>query len=323
MEEKKNEIILFENQGVKLEVNLKDETVWLNRQQLSKLFDRDIKTIGKHINNALNEELKGIPTVAKFATVQKEGEREITRNLEYYNLDMILSIGYRVKSDKGIIFRKWANKILKDYMLKGYAINQKRLEYLEKTIKLIDIANRMDERLENDDAKEILKVIGDYSRALNLLDEYDHRTLKKVKGNIDERKIEYKECINIINKLKFNEESSLFAVERDKGLESIIGNIYQSFDGQDIYKSIEEKASNFLYLIVKNHVFADGNKRIAATLFIYFLNYYGILYKNDKQTIDNNTLAALTLLIAESNPREKEVIIDLVMNFLNIDENQY
>ncbi len=320
MEEKKNEIILFENQGVKLEVNLKDETVWLNRQQLSKLFDRDIKTIGKHINNALNEELKGIPTVAKFATVQKEGEREITRNLEYYNLDMILSIGYRVKSDKGIIFRKWANKILKDYMLKGYAINQKRLEYLEKTIKLIDIANRMDERLENNDAKEILKVIGDYSKALNLLDEYDHRTLKKVKGNIDERKIEYKECINIIKKLKFNEESSLFAVERDKGLESIIGNIYQSFDGQDIYKSIEEKASNFLYLIVKNHVFADGNKRIAATLFIYFLNYYGILYKNDKQTIDNNTLAALTLLIAESNPREKEVIIDLVMNFLNIDE---
>lgn len=320
MEEKKNEIILFENQGVKLEVNLKDETVWLNRQQLSKLFDRDIKTIGKHINNALNEELKGIPTVAKFATVQKEGKREITRNLEYYNLDMILSIGYRVKSDKGIIFRKWANKILKDYMLKGYAINQKRLEYLEKTIKLIDIANRMDERLENNDAKEILKVIGDYSKALNLLDEYDHRTLKKVKGNIDERKIEYKECINIINKLKFNEESSLFAVERDKGLESIIGNIYQSFDGQDIYKSIEEKASNFLYLIVKNHVFADGNKRIAATLFIYFLNYYGILYKNDKQIIDNNTLAALTLLIAESNPREKEVIIDLVMNFLNIDE---
>ena len=320
MEEKKNEIILFENQGVKLEVNLKDETVWLNRQQLSKLFDRDIKTIGKHINNALNEELKGIPTVAKFATVQKEGEREITRNLEYYNLDMILSIGYRVKSDKGIIFRKWANKILKDYMLKGYAINQKRLEYLEKRIKLIEIANRMDERLENNDAKEILKVIGDYSKALNLLDEYDHRTLKKVKGNIDERKIEYKECINIINKLKFNEESSLFAVERDKGLESIIGNIYQSFDGQDIYKSIEEKASNFLYLIVKNHVFADENKRIAATLFIYFLNYYGILYKNDKQTIDNNTLAALTLLIAESNPREKEVIIDLVMNFLNIDE---
>ena len=317
MDEKRNEIILFENQGVKLEVNLKDETVWLNRQQLSELFGRDIKTIGKHINNALKEELKDIPTVAKFATVQKEGERNVSRNMEYYNLDMILSIGYRVKSKNGIIFRQWATKILKDYMLKGYAINQKRLDYLEKTVKLIDIANRMDERLEAGDAKEILKVIGDYSKALNLLDDYDHKTLKKIDGNIDERKIEYHECLNIINKLRFNEESSLFAVERDKGLESIIGNIYQSFDGQDIYKSIEEKGANFLYLIVKNHVFADGNKRIAATLFIYFLNYYGILYKEGHQVIDNNTLAALTLLIAESNPKEKDVIIDLVMNFLN------
>ena len=317
MEEKKNEIILFENQGVKLEVNLKDETVWLNREQLAELFDRDVKTIGKHINNALNEELQDVSTVAKFATVQKEGDRKVTRNIEYYNLDMIVSIGYRVKSNKGIIFRRWANKILKDYMLKGYAVNQKRLEYLEKTVKLIDIANRIDERLEGSDAKEILKVICEYSKALDLLDDYDHRTLKKVEGNIDERKIKYEDCINIINKLRFNEESSLFAVERDKGLESIIGNIYQSFDGQDIYKSIEEKAANFLYLIVKNHVFADGNKRIAATLFIYFLNFYGILYKNGKQTIDNNTLAALTLLIAESNPKEKDVIIDLVMNFLN------
>ena len=291
--------------------------VWLNREQLAKLFDRDVKTIGKHINNALNEELQDVPTVAKFATVQKEGDRKVTRNIEYYNLDMIVSIGYRVKSNKGIIFRRWANKVLKDYMLKGYAVNQKRLEYLEKTVKLIDIANRIDERLEESDAKEILKVIGEYSIALDLLDDYDHRTLKKVNGNVDERKIEYSNCIEVINKLRFNEESSLFAVERDKGLESIIGNIYQSFDGQDIYKSIEEKAANFLYLIVKNHVFADGNKRIAATLFIYFLNFYGILYKNGKQTIDNNTLAALTLLIAESNPKEKDVIIDLVMNFLN------
>ena len=314
MEEKKNEIILFENQGVKLEVNLKDETVWLNRQQLSELFDRDIKTIGKHINNALKEELlEDNSVVAKFATTASDGK---TYQVEYYNLDMILSVGYRVKSNKGIIFRKWANKVLKEYTLKGYAVNQRRLEYLEKTIKLIDIANRIDERLENNDAKEILKVIGDYSKALNLLDDYDHRTLKKIDGNIDERKIEYNQCIEIINKLRFNEESSLFAVERDKGLESIIGNIYQSFAGQDIYKSIEEKGANFLYLIVKNHVFADGNKRIAATLFIYFLNFYGILYKDGKQTIDNNTLTALTLLIAESNPKEKDVIIDLVMNFL-------
>lgn len=149
MEEKKNEIILFEDQGVKLEVNMKDDTVWLNRQQLAELFDRDVKTIGKHINNALKEELKDIPTVAKIATVQKEGERNVTRNIEYYNLDMILSVGYRVKSNKGILFRQWANKVLKDYILKGYAVNQRRLEYLEKTIKLIDIANRIDDRLED------------------------------------------------------------------------------------------------------------------------------------------------------------------------------
>ena len=319
MEEKKNEIILFENQGVKLEVNLKDETVWLNRQQLAELFGRDIKTIGKHINNALKEELEGVPTVANFATVQKEGKREVTRNIEYYNLDVILSVGYRVKSKNGVIFRQWANKVLKDYMLKGYAVNQKRLEYLEKTIKLIDIANRIDERLEGNDAKEILKVIGSYSKALNILDDYDHKKLKKVKGNIDEREIKYEDCIAIINKLKFNEESELFAVERNKGLESIIGNIYQTFGGEDVYKSIEEKGANFLYLVVKNHVFADGNKRIAATLFIYFLSFYDILYKDGKQTIDNNTLVALTLLIAESNPKEKEIIIDLVMNFLSSD----
>ena len=317
---KGNEIILFENQGVKLEVNLKDETVWLNSEQMAQLFGRDYKTIRKHINNALKEELKNEVVVAKFENTTEHGaiqSKTQTHMVEYYNLDMIISVGYRVKSNNGVIFRKWANKILKEYLINGYAVNQRRLEYLEKTIKLIDIANRIDERLEGNDAKEILKVIGDYSKALDLLDDYDHKTLKKIDGNIDERKIEYKECIEVINKLRFKEESSLFAVERDKGLESIIGNIYQSFDGQDIYKSIEEKGANFLYLIVKNHVFTDGNKRIAATLFIYFLNFYGILYKDGEQTIDNNTLTALTLLIAESNPKEKEVIIDLVMNFLN------
>ena len=320
MEEKKNEIIIFENQDVKLEVNMKDETVWLNTEQMAQLFERDYKTIRKHINNALNEELKDEVVVAKFENTTEHGAIEgktQTHMVDFYNLDMIISVGYRVKSNNGILFRKWATKVLKDYMLKGYAVNKKRLEYLEKTIKLIDIANRIDERLEGNDAKEILKVIGDYSKALDLLDDYDHRTLKKIDGNIDERKIEYNECLNVIDKLRFNQESSLFAVERDSGLESIIGNIYQSFAGQDIYKSIEEKGANFLYLIVKNHVFADGNKRIAATLFIYFLNFYGILYKNGKQIIDNNTLTALTLLIAESNPKEKEIIIDLVMNFLN------
>ena len=317
MEEKKNEIILFENQGVKLEVNLKDETVWLTQKQMAELFDKDRRTITRHIQNIYkDEEIEENAVCSFFEHTAEDGKKY---KVQYYNLDMIISVGYRVNSKRGIAFRKWATKILKDYMLKGYAVNQKRLEYLEKTIKLIDIANRMEERLENNDAKEILKVIGDYSKALDLLDDYDHRTLKKIKGNVDERKIQYSDCIDVINKLRFNEESTLFAVERDKGLESIIGNIYQSFSGQDIYKSIEEKAANFLYLTVKNHVFADGNKRIAATLFIYFLNFYGILYKDGKQTIDNNTLTALTLLIAESNPKEKEVLIDLVMNFLNTD----
>ena len=309
----KNEIILFENQNVKLEVNVKDETVWLNREQLSILFDRDIKTIGKHINNALKEELDN-SVVAKFATTAKDGK---TYQVDYYNLDMIISIGYRVKSQNGIIFRKWANKILKDYLIKGYAINQKRLDYLEKTVKLIDIANRTNENLENVDAKEILKVIATYSKALDLLDDYDHRNLLKPKGNSSHKQIRYEDCVEVIKKLRFNEESDIFAIERNKGLQSIIGNIYQTFDGEDVYKSIEEKAANFLYMIVKNHVFIDGNKRIAATLFIYFLNYYDLLYKENKQVIDNNTLAALTLLIAESNPKEKKVIIDLVMNFLN------
>ena len=309
----KNEIILFEDQEVKLEVNIKDDTVWLTQTQMAELFGKAKSTINEHIKNIyLEGELIESETMTKFGISEFSD-----KPTNYYNLDMIISVGYRVKSKEGIIFRKWATSVLKEYMLKGVAVNQKRLEYLEKTVKLIDIASRIDERLEGDEAKEILKVIGDFSKALDLLDEYDHRTLPKCNGNISDKKIEYDDCIKLIEKLKFNEESTLFAVERDRGLESIINNVYQSFAGQDIYKTIEEKGANFLYLIVKNHVFTDGNKRIAATLFIYFLNFYNILYKDEKKIIDDNTLVALTLLIAESNPREKDVIIDLIMNFLN------
>ena len=309
----KNEIILFENQDVKLEVNVKDDTVWLNREQLAMLFARDIKTIGKHINNALNEELDN-SVVAKFATTAKDGK---TYQVEYYNLDMIISVGYRVKSQNGVIFRKWANKVLKDYLLKGYVVNQKRLEYLEKTIKLIDIAGRMDTELKAAEAREIIKVINNYSNALNLLDDYDHKRIIKPSGTKDNKKITYEDCINVISKLKFNNDSNLFALERDEGLKEVIGTIYQSFDGKDLYPTIEEKAANFLYLITKNHAFIDGNKRIAATLFIYFLEFYNILYNENRQIIDNNTLVAITLLIAQSNPKEKDILIDLVMNFLN------
>ena len=310
-----NEIIIFENQNVKLEVNMKDETVWLTVEQMAELFGRDSTTIRKHINKILEEELDK-STVAKFATVQKEGNREVTRQIEYYNLDMIISVGYRVKSKNGIIFRKWATNILKDYMLKGYAINQKRLDYLEKTVKLIDIATRSHET-NDENIKEVLNVINNFSKGLDILDNYDHRNFEKIKGRKSDKMITYQNCLDLIDLLKFNETSNIFALERDKGLNSIINNIYQSFDGEDVYQTIEEKAANFLYLIVKNHAFIDGNKRIAATLFIYFLHFYNILTIENKDVIDNNTLAALSILIAESNPKEKNIMIDLIMNILS------
>ena len=309
----KNEIVLFKNQNVKLEVNMKDETVWLNANQMAELFGRDYKTIRKHINNVLKEELDN-STVANFATTAKDGKNY---QVDYYNLDMIISVGYRVKSKNGIIFRKWATKILKDYMIKGYAVNQKRLEYLGKTVKLIDIAGRIDTQLKGNEAQEIIKVINNYSNALDLLDDYDHKRITKPNGTKDNKQITYEDCLNIITKLRFSNDSDLFALERNQGLKEIIGTIYQSFDGKDLYPTTEEKAANFLYLIIKNHAFIDGNKRIAATLFIYFLEFYNILYIENKQIIDNNTLVAITLLIAESNPKEKNILTDLVMNFLN------
>ena len=307
----KNEIILFENQEVKLEVNMKDETVWLTQAQMAELFCRDVGVISRHIKNIFKEN-----EIDEKSNLQKMQIASSDKLVNFYSLDVIISVGYRVKSKNGVIFRKWANKILKDYLIKGYAVNNKRLEYLEKTIKLIDIASRIDTKISGDEAKEIIKVINDYSNALNLLDDYDHKRIIKPKGTINNDKITYEDCINIINTLKFNSDSNLFAIERNKELDSIINAVYQSFDGKDLYISIEEKAANFLYLIVKNHVFIDGNKRIGATLFIYFLGYYNLLYKDGKQIIDNNTLVAITLLIAQSNPKEKNILIDLVMNFL-------
>ena len=260
--------------------------------------------------------------VAKFENTTIHGAidgKTQTHIIDYYNLDMIISVGYRVKSKNGVIFRKWANKILKDYLIKGYAVNQKRLEYLEKTIKLIDIAGRIDTELKGSEAQEIIKVVNNYSNALNLLDDYDHKRISKPSGTINNNKIVYEDCMEIVSKLKFNSDSDLFALERDKGLKAILGNIYQSFDGKDLYPTIEEKAANFLYLITKNHTFIDGNKRIAATLFIYFLEFYNLLYNDNGEVIDNNTLVAITLLIAQSNPKEKDVLIDLIMNFLRND----
>ena len=313
----KNEIVLFENQDVKLEVNMKDETVWLSQQQMALLFNSSRTNIIEHINNIYSEEeLDKVSTCQNFRQVQKEGKRNIARNIPFYNLDMIISVGYRVKSKNGIVFRKWANKIIKDYLIKGYAVNNKRLEYLEKTIKLLDIAGRINSELSANEAQSIIKVINKYSNALNLLDKYDYKKVSKPNGTKDNKKITYEECINIINTLRFNNYSDLFALERNNGLKGIIDDIYSTFDGSDLYSTVEEKAANMLYLVTKNHVFIDGNKRIAATLFIYFLNYYGLLYNEKGMVIDNNTLVAVTILIAQSDPKEKEVLVDLVMNFL-------
>ena len=312
-----NEIVIFQNQNVKLNVNMKDETVWLNREQMAELFGRDAKTIDKHIKNALEEELDN-STVAKFATVQKEGKREIKREIKYYSLDMIISVGYRVKSKNGVIFRKWANKVLKDYLIKGYAVNDARLKALEKTVQLLDVATRANDRLDSGDgAREILKVLGSYTKALDLLDSYDHKSLPKVEGTKSDKMIKAEDCETIIKGLRYSETSDIFGVEREGfSLESIILNIYQSFAGEDVYSTVEEKIANLLYLVVKNHVFVDGNKRIAATLFIYALDFYGLLYQNGSRIIDNNSLTALTLLIAESNPQEKSLMIELVENFI-------
>ena len=311
----KNEIILFENDNVKLEVNIQDETVWLTQKQMAELFDKDRKTISRHIQNIYKDnELEENSVCSFFEHTAEDGKNY---KVQYYNLDMIISVGYRVNSKRGIAFRKWASKILKDYMIKGYAINQKRLDYLEKTIKLIDIATRLDENLRSDESYNMLKVISDYTKALETIDRYDHKEIQKPKGKIDTSiKIKYEECIKIINEMPFKQTSKIFGLERDQGLESIINNIYQQFAEQEVYPSVEEKACNFLYLIVKDHIFVDGNKRIGATLFLYFLNFYGILRKDGKNVIDPTTLVAITLFVAQSNSREKDVVIDLLMNML-------
>lgn len=296
---------------------MKDETVWLSQQQMAELFNSSRTNIIEHINNIyFDGELDKNSTCQNFRQVRKEGKRQVVRTIPLYNLDMIISVGYRVNSKQGIIFRKWANKILKDYMIKGYALNNKRLEYLEKTVKLIDIASRIDANIEGREAKEIFSIINKYSKSFELLDNYDNYDLKVNSTNYSDLKINYEDCIKIIFELKSNEKSKLFGIEKENDLKSIIQNIYQTFDGKDVYSSIEQKASNFLYLIIKNHIFIDGNKRIGAALFIYFLQFYGILYKNDKLVIDEKTLTAITLLIAQSNPNEKDVIVDLLINFL-------
>ena len=309
-----NEIIVFKNGELELEVNVSEdrENVWLTQMQMSQLYGVSTDNIGLHIKNIITDNELDISTTEESSVVRKEGNRIIKRKIKLYNLDMILAVGYRVKSPNGIIFRKWATSILKDYMIKGYSINQKRLDALNKTI---EIQSRMLASTLEIDAKEVLSVIETYSNALSLLDDYDHGTISKPKGKNSIYELNYKECRDLIDSMKFN--SSVFGIEKEKGkLEGILAAIYQNVFGEELYPSIEEKAANLLYFIIKDHPFADGCKRIGASLFLEFLNKNKHLIIDGKQIISNSALVAITLMIAESRPEEKETMVRLVMNFL-------
>ena len=307
-------IVIFESEdkSVCIKVQMSDDTVWLNRNQLAELFDRDVKTIGKHINNTLKEELSGEDsTVAKFATVQLEGDREVTRDIEYYNLDVIISVGYRVKSKRGIEFRKWANRVLKDYIIKGYAVNNNRINQIGEVIRIM---KRTQEQL---DSKQVLSVIERYTTALDLLDSYDHQNMTRPQGSEAVYVLTYEECRKLIDSMRFGDESDVFGNEKDDSFKGSIGNIYQSFGGIDVYPTLEEKAANLLYFVTKNHSFSDGNKRIAAAVFLYFLDRNGVLFADGEKIIDDYTLVALTIMIAESRPDEKEMMISVIMNCID------
>jgi prophage maintenance system killer protein len=309
----KNEIVLFETDDneVSLQVQIQDETVWLSRNQMAELFDRDVKTIGKHINNAIREELAGQVVVAKFATTTQHGAipgKTQTHMTEFYNLDVIISVGYRVKSQRGVEFRRWANSVLKDYILRGYAVNDRRISQLGQ---IVQIMKRAEDQL---DAQQVLSVVESYSAALDMLDDYDHQTMSKPKGNKATYVLSYDECREVIDKMKFASDSDLFGNEKDDSFKGSIGAIYQSFDGKDLYPSLEEKAANLLYFVTKNHSFSDGNKRIAATMFLYFLDKNKALFVEGSKRIADFTLVALTIMIAESKPEEKEMMVNVIMN---------
>ena len=313
-----NEVILYKDGELELlvEVAPDKETVWLKVEEMAKLFDRDRSVIQRHIKNIFKEnELEESSTCAKFAQVQNEGDRSIERTFNYYNLDMIISVGYRVKSPRGIAFRKWATSILKEYIVQGYAVNAKRLNVLNKVVEIQ--SNIIADVLELD-SREVFDVIQKYTQALELLDDYDHQIVQKPKiSNEKAYKLTFNECKKLIESMTFSKSSTIFGKEKTKGsLEGIIGSVYQTAFGEDVYPSVQEKAANLLYFIVKDHPFIDGCKRIAAGIFLYFLNKNNLLFKNDKKIISDSTLVAITLLLAESKPEEKEIMINVIMNFL-------
>ena len=309
-----NELVLFEtaDKEIKLNVSVNNNTVWLNRNQLAELFQRDVKTIGKHINNALKEELDH-SVVANFATTASDGK---TYHVEHYNLDMIISVGYRVKSNRGVEFRKWANKVLKQYIIQGYAINEKRLEALQRTV---SIQNKMLAASLDVEETDVLKAVSLYTDALMLLDQYDHQSLNKPEGNKSIYRITYEECCRMVEAMEDTFHSDVFGVEKEKGkVEGILAAVYQSVFGGDVYPSLEEKAANLLYFMIKDHPYSDGCKRIAASLFLEFLNKNNFLYKDGTKRISDGAMVAITLMIAESDPSEKNIMVNLVMNLLTI-----
>lgn len=311
-----NEVVIFKNGELELEVTVSEnrENVWLSQDQMATLFDVDRSRVTRHIKNIYDDnELDENSTCAGNALVQTEGKRKVKRTIKIYNLDMILAVGYRVKSPNGIIFRKWATSILKDYMIKGYTINQKRLDALHKTV---EIQTRILASTLELDEKEVLNVIETYANALSLLDDYDHGLLYKPEGTDFIYRLSYQECRELIDKMKF--DSDVFGIEKEEGkLNGILAAVYQNVFGQELYPSIEEKAANLLYFLIKDHPFADGCKRIGATIFLEFLNKNNHLIIEGTPIISNSALVAITLMIAESRPEEKETMISLVMNFLS------
>lgn len=303
-----NEIVIFNDGDINIEVQVspEQETVWLTQKQMGELFDVKQSTLSEHIDNILNSgELD--KTSIGFSDKSSGG-----RKPKLYNLDMVISVGYRVNSKRGIAFRKWANNILKNYVLKGYAVNEKRLEALNKTV---EIQSRIISSLIETPNDEVYEVVSKYTDALTLLDDYDHQTLKRPKGNDTVYRLSYDECRKLIDSMAFN--SDVFGVEKEKGkLEGILAAIYQNVFGVEVYPSIEEKAANLLYFLIKDHPFADGCKRIGASIFLEFLNKNNALFKDERQIISNSALVAITLMIAESMPTEKEIMVTLVMNLL-------
>ena len=322
-----NQIVIYQTSDgqTQIDVKMQDETVWLTQETMAQLFNTTVPNINMHIKNIYeDEELDKNRTIKDFLTVRQEGRRSVSRKLTYYNLDMIIAVGYRVKSKTATQFRIWANKILKEYLIQGYSVNkhllstqQEKLEILQSTISLLtrSLTNQV-ETVEQ--AQSVAKILENFTRGLNLLDDFDHKELD-TKGNTTKKavRISKEEFLEVIKEMKSNFESDVFAVPKDESFESSVNQIYQTFDGTELYPTLEEKAAMLLYLIVKNHSFADGNKRIGASCFLYFMNKNGILYNDGVPIIDNATLFAMTLLIAESNPAEMEVIKQVVISVLN------